>query len=114
MSEISFQTRSALGLSSVSPDGNCSQNRETSKTKESVELPKLASSTVYHHSKLRHVQKPQSHLRYWRLMRQMQCRLLILVYLLLGLSLPILALGVVNWLTLHSLQEKMNQESPSF
>lgn len=114
MSEFSFQTRPALGHSSVSPVGNASQNQETSTTKELVELPKLARSTVHHQSKLRHVQKPQSHLRYWRLMRQMQCRLLILVYLLFGLSLPILALGVVNWLTLHSLQEKINQESPSF
>ena len=108
MSEISFQTRSALGLSSASSVGDGSQNRVTSTTKGLVELPKLTSSTVHHHSKSRHVQKPQSHLRYWRLMRQMQCRLLLLVYLLLGLSLPILALGVVNWFTLHSLQEKVN------
>jgi len=42
--------------------------------------------------------------------RQMQCRLLILVCLLLGLSLTAFIVGVINLLTLHSqLQEEVTQ-----
>lgn len=80
-------------------------------TKESVELPKFVSSKV-HHVRLQGVQQQQSHLRDWHSVRQMQYRLLILIYLLLGLSLTAVVLGVVNALTLHSLQEELTS-SPS-
>lgn len=80
-------------------------------TKESVELPKFVSSKV-HHVRLEGVQQQQSHLRDWHSVRQMQYRLLILIYLLLGLSLTAVVLGVVNALTLHSLQEELTS-SPS-
>ena len=55
-------------------------------------------------------QKQQSHLSPWHSIQQRQYRrLLILIYLLLGLSFAALALGAVNYLTLHSLEREVNQ-----
>lgn len=85
------------------------KHQNASTTKQSVELPKFVSSI--HNVKLQDVRR-QSYLRHWHSVRQMQYRLLILVYLLLGLSITAVVLGVVNGLTLHSLQEELTT-SPS-
>lgn len=108
MSEFN-QIRSSPALplfSSVSKD--LAKQRQVSTIKQSGKLQKVTISTE-HRAELESVQQQQSHLRHRRSMQQMQYRLLILIYLLFGLSTVSLVLGVVNWFTLHSLQEKVQQ-----
>lgn len=108
MSEFNSQTHCAIAFPTGAPVGNDRANRQASINKQSVKLPECVSSTV-HHVSSKHVQQQPSHLSQWRSVRQMQCRLLILVCLLLGLSLTALIVGVINLLTLHSLQEEVTQ-----
>lgn len=112
MSEFNFAVVSdrTLRKDSGNQGNDRAKHQNASTTKQAVELPKFVSSKV-HYVKLQDVQQ-QSYLRHWHSVRQMQYRLLILVYLLIGLSLTAVVLGVVNGLTLHSLQEELTT-SPS-
>lgn len=109
MSEFKSQTYSAVALPTVSVEDNTAKPREAVKNKQSISLPPGVSSTAQQARLQQRVQQGQSHFRQWRTVQQMQYRLLILVCLLLGLSVSALVLGVVNWFTLHSLQEEVNQ-----
>lgn len=111
MSEFKFAVVSdrTLRKDSGNQGNDRAKHHDASTTKQSVELPKFVSSIQ--NVRLQKVQQ-QSHLRHWHSVRQMQYRLLILVYLLIGLSLTAVVLGVVNGLTLHSLQEELTT-SPS-
>ena len=107
MSEFNQNRSPALPLfSSVSKE--LAKQRQVSTIEQSGKLQKNTSSTK-HRAELGCVQQPQSRLSHQRSMQQMQYRLLILIYLLFGLSTVSLVLGVVNWFTLHSLQEKVQQ-----
>lgn len=88
-----------------SPPSNQSKHRQAS-PKQSI-LPE-AVALMTHPSRTQRMQQQPRSIR-WRLLQQMQYRrLLILVYLLLGLSLTSVILGVVNYFTLHSLQEELH------
>jgi hypothetical protein len=105
MSEHNSRAQSTLVLPPLSPVSNQSKHRQAS-TKQSV-LQEVVTSMV-HHPRTQRMQQ-QSHLNRWQLVQQMQYRrLLILVYLLLALSLTAVVLGVINYLTLHSLQEELH------
>lgn len=100
MSEL-IRNQLELALPQLSSDSkSLVRHRKASTPEQSVELREVV--TPIHHSTQ---QKQQSHLSPWRSIQQRQYRrLLILIYLLLGLSFAALALGAVNYLTLHSLQ----------
>ena len=77
-------------------------------TKQSEEPQKATNSTV-NQAKLRPLSQQKSHLRIWHSIRRLQYRVLVSVYLLLGVSLASLILGVVNFLAIHSLQSQVTQ-----
>lgn len=109
MTEFRSQTNSVVALPSVSfVENDTTKPREVAKNKQSVELPPAQRSTVDLVRSQQREQQQQS-FKQRRMVRQMQYRLLILICLLLGLSVSALVLGVVNWFTLHSLQEQVNQ-----
>ncbi len=96
MSELPPQTKSNVTLPPIFPAvSNLRENQEASTIKSSEE----SQPTLRQHWQF----------RLWRSLWQGQIRLLILVYLLLGMSIAALVLGIVNYLTLRSLQLQVNQ-----
>lgn len=109
MSQLNSRTRSALVPPFFGVSQDLEKHQKASKPEQSLELREVVTSTD-HHPNAQRMQQQQSYLGRWRSVQQMQYRrLLILVYLLLGLGLSSLVMGIVNSLTLHSLQQEVNQ-----
>jgi uncharacterized BrkB/YihY/UPF0761 family membrane protein len=96
MSEFPPQTKSNVTLPPIFPAANnLRENQEASSIKSSEGA--------------RPVLQQHWQFKLWRSLWQGQIRLLILVYLLLGMSIVSLVLGIVNYLALRSLRLELNQ-----